>query len=197
MERKYIKKPKWKIALYKNTFQWWPKIYVHRLTWKDKYGPVVQSIPTINIIWLIYHIYIYRGDVNHWERYLWIHKFNDGDEEQAKKTWPWKQDSFNIEKTKISTWDMKEQKYILLNISDSHSSLLYQKLASEELNIKINMLQDNTNLFWIYCIYSISDNELGRAKIIKETYKVCDTYQEFIKQIKLCQEVNGTTNKIS
>jgi len=58
--------------------------------WKEKYStPRCERIPFIRIMWLWFDLYIFRGSDEYWERYLWIHYFNNGNELNAIKTWSW------------------------------------------------------------------------------------------------------------
>lgn len=58
--------------------------------WKEKFDtPRCELVPFIRVMWLWFDLYIYRGSDEYWERYLWIHYFNNGNELQAIKTWSW------------------------------------------------------------------------------------------------------------
>ena len=94
-EISYLKKPRWSCSIFKmigrNCI---PKIYrspiLKEPLWKDKNAtPRCECIPQIDIRWLGLNIYLYRGNSAYWERWLWIHRYNNGDEVKAKSTWPW------------------------------------------------------------------------------------------------------------
>ena len=92
---------KTKVALIPSYFfSWKPIIYWNRkVKWADKYNtPRVEESPTFRIEWLGFTFECIRGTDEYWERYLWIHKYNDGDEELAEETWPWRNEN------KKSTW---------------------------------------------------------------------------------------------
>lgn len=96
------KKPKWQRPyFYKTQFTWKPHFdYLKELLWKDKYDtPRVELEPFIRFEWLWFVIRIQQGDDQSWEQWLWVHKYCDGDIEQAKSNWPWR-DMI----TKESTW---------------------------------------------------------------------------------------------
>jgi hypothetical protein len=81
-------------------FSWKPKVYFNRkLKWKDKYKtPRVEELPKLRIDWLGFTFEYVNGTEEYWERYLWVHKYNDGDESLAEETWPWRNEN------KKSTW---------------------------------------------------------------------------------------------
>jgi hypothetical protein len=96
-----MKKPKWKIKFYKNYFfTFKPILFKTGLRWKDKFEtPRCESPPRFDFQWLGFGIYGWQGDDDWWEQWLWIYKYNDGDIEKAKETWPW----YKWE-TKESSW---------------------------------------------------------------------------------------------
>lgn len=104
--RSFSKKPNWDFRISKSYrgFIWKPKMHrtysLNEPMWKDKFGtPRCERVPYIEIHWLGLCLYIWRGEEHYWEKWLWIHKYNNGDELKAKQTWPW------VEfKTKKSTW---------------------------------------------------------------------------------------------
>ena len=94
-------KPKFTFYFYKTYFKWKPYTrLVKELLWKDKYeSPRVELEPQFRIEWLWFGFTIIRGCDSSWEQWLWVYKYNDGDKQKAKDTWPW----INSE-TKQSTW---------------------------------------------------------------------------------------------
>lgn len=98
---KTYKKPKFNFWFYKTYFKWKPYTYlVKKLLWKDKFeSPRVELEPQFRIEWLWFGFIAIRGCDNTWEQWLWVHKYNDGDVEKAKDTWPWLDGT-----TKLSTW---------------------------------------------------------------------------------------------
>lgn len=90
----FKKKPGWKIRISKVSFLWYvnfQKSYsLSEPVWKDKFGtPRCEYVPYISITLFGLYIYISKGFDDYWERWLWIHKYNNGDEEKAINTWPW------------------------------------------------------------------------------------------------------------
>lgn len=99
------KKPKWKFVYnYKIQFDWKPFLQVEKeLLWKDKYDtPRVELNPFVRFEWLGVGILFQQGTDQEWEQWLWVHKYNNGDEQQAVSTWPWTE-GFGPEKG-ASTW---------------------------------------------------------------------------------------------
>jgi hypothetical protein len=95
------KKPKISFNFYRTYFSWKPHFTYNRtLIWKDKFNsPRCELEPFIRFEFLIFGFLIIQGDYTSWEQWLWVHKYNGGDVDQAKETWPWR----NV-KTKLSTW---------------------------------------------------------------------------------------------
>lgn len=88
-----MKKPKFRIhfRVNKSFYSYKPQIYFQRyLQWKDKFAtPRVEQEPQFLISWLWFQLDIIRGNDEDWEWWLWVFKYNDGNELNAKKTWPW------------------------------------------------------------------------------------------------------------
>lgn len=95
------KKPKLNLKFYTMSFSWKPFMdYNRELKWKDKFNsPRCELEPFLRIEFLWFGLFIIRGDDQAWEQWLWVHKYNEGDVELAKETWPWR----NMY-TKKSTW---------------------------------------------------------------------------------------------
>mgnify|MGYP000205631986 FL=1 len=95
MKKYYFKKPKWNITPLIN------KSYsLQEPLWKDKYNsPRVEQVPFIEIILFGYSFYFRKGDEDYWERYLWIHKYNNSNEQLAIDKWCWIDGV-----TRVSTW---------------------------------------------------------------------------------------------
>lgn len=96
-----MKKAKFYSHFYLNyVFDWYPKITIRKLMWKDKYKtPRCEYPPYIEINFLWFGFYGVWGTDQYWEQWLWINKYNNGNINEAKNTWPW----VNSE-TKQSTW---------------------------------------------------------------------------------------------
>ena len=97
------KKPKWTFYFYKNfKFVLIPKTdKLKQLKWKDVFNsPRCEAAPFIRIKWLWFVYSAIQGDDKQWEQWLWVHFYNDGDVEVAKKKWEW----FDNE-TKKYNWD--------------------------------------------------------------------------------------------
>ena len=106
--RSFKKRPKWYVQI--NDDNLFPSFLpsVHNSIynrskeplWKDKYAsPRCELVPCFEIRWLGYTITFTRGNDSLWERWLWIHKYHDGNEDKARETWPWSDIL-----TKESTW---------------------------------------------------------------------------------------------
>ena len=88
----YIKKPRWEriSGIMHYTFNWLPKIRNTQLRWKDKFqSPRCEMVPIFEISWLWFNLTWCQGNDEYWERYLWIHNYNDGDEYKAIRNWGW------------------------------------------------------------------------------------------------------------
>jgi hypothetical protein len=71
-------------------------IGIRKLLWKDKWGyPRSEAVPCVRVFGRQYYI---KHD-QWWEQYLWIHYYNGGDYELARKSWGWIDG-----KTEESTW---------------------------------------------------------------------------------------------
>ena len=64
--------------------------------------------------WLCFEIYGVWGDDGWWERWLWIHKYNDGDYDKAAETWGW----VDVE-TGESTWERDNIKLAYRNYKET------------------------------------------------------------------------------
>jgi hypothetical protein len=86
---------------YKNSkFIILPFFKKNKLLWKDKFEtPRCELIPQYRLEWLWFGLNCSWGNEDYWEQWLWIHEYNNGDEEKAKSTWPW----IDYE-TKQNTW---------------------------------------------------------------------------------------------
>lgn len=96
------KEPKWSFRFYRNFFTWKPLFLRNKeLLWKDKFNsPRHELSPYVRVEWLWFGFIARQGDDDqHWEQWLWVHKYNDGDVEKAKNNWGW----VDVE-TKKSTW---------------------------------------------------------------------------------------------
>ena len=103
----FYKQPKWNIMINSFPFSWIPffeKSYsLVEPLWKDKYNtPRVEIVPHISFKWLGIDIYIHKGTSEYWERYLWIHDYNEGDEIRAIELYPW--NTGKREYTRLLTW---------------------------------------------------------------------------------------------
>jgi hypothetical protein len=93
-----MKKPiEFKLGFKKPLWRWWLftftllKVEYWGLSWKDKdNSPRCERYPKLYITILNTKFAIFFGDDEYWEKWLWIHKYNDGDKVKAKETWPWK-----------------------------------------------------------------------------------------------------------
>ena len=87
-----MRKPKWTLKFYKTYgFRKFPTYQHHGLLWKDKFeSPRCEAVPMYCIEWLRIGFYAYQEDDPFWEQWLWIHRYNDGNEQKAKETWGWK-----------------------------------------------------------------------------------------------------------
>lgn len=95
------KKPKTHVNFYTIKFSWKPFVeYNRHLIWKDKYNsPRCEVSPFFRLEFMWFGLILVKGDDQSWEQWLWVHKYNDGDEDQARSTWPWRHMY-----TKTSTW---------------------------------------------------------------------------------------------
>ena len=97
-EQSFKKRPKWQIRFHRDRlfFNWIPKICsrlyygVGEPLWEDKWHtPRCKACPCLEISWLGLMLTFTRGNNDYWERWLWIHKYCNGDEEKAKNSWSW------------------------------------------------------------------------------------------------------------
>lgn len=94
--KSYIKRPKWTFGYSKIFYPWYyfeiTKSYsLRNPTWKDKYEtPRVEVSPYISIICFGIEFRWDHGYDQYWEKWLWIHYYNNHDEKKAIKTWPWR-----------------------------------------------------------------------------------------------------------
>lgn len=103
-----MKKPKWRIwfSTFKiSTYSLRPRWYIcKKLLWKEKYGtPRVETLPHYLFSWLWWQLNIEQGSDQSWEWYLWVEKFNNGDIEKAKETWPWYEYTDKTYTTKVKS----------------------------------------------------------------------------------------------
>lgn len=78
------------IGACKARFKWIPYFSLLRLRWKDKFGtPRCELKPSLRFNWLGFEISFILGDDQYWEQWLWIKKYNNGDEKKAKENYPW------------------------------------------------------------------------------------------------------------
>ena len=88
-----MKKPKFRVyfRINKSFYSWKPNIYFNRwLLWKDKFeSPRVEMDPKLLISFLWFQLDIIRGNDDDWEWWLWVMKYNGGNENWARKSWPW------------------------------------------------------------------------------------------------------------
>jgi hypothetical protein len=96
-----MRKAKWFYSFGKSyQFNILPQFTKRELLWKSKFGtPRCEYEPKICIKWLWWEFTGIQGSERYWEQWLWVHKYNDGDYEKAKSTWPW----VDME-TKLSSW---------------------------------------------------------------------------------------------
>jgi len=98
--------PKWEYYFRKDNYRFFclphfDKSYSLSIPmWKDKFGaPICERVPWFTIEWLSFEWRGEKGTDELWERWLWINKYNGGDENKAKKEWVW----IDFE-TQESTW---------------------------------------------------------------------------------------------
>lgn len=88
-----MRKPKFRIIVHdeNETFHWYPKFdFNNKLIWSEKNEfPRVDLSPYWSISLGFKTILINHGFDFEWEWYLWVTKYNNGDIENAKKTYPW------------------------------------------------------------------------------------------------------------
>ena len=92
--KSYSKSPKWNFCFYRYSIKnamYDPFFQSNQLEWKDKFHtPRCERLPLIKFNFLFFKLCITQGDDHYWERWLWIHEYNDGDEDKARETWKWK-----------------------------------------------------------------------------------------------------------
>ena len=77
-----------------------PRFEWNRLRWKDKFEtPRCEREPGFMFSWLGFVFGGWFEDDQYWEQWLWINEYQDGDEDEAKRTWGWVDGD-----TKESTW---------------------------------------------------------------------------------------------
>lgn len=92
VKKSFKKEPNWtlKFRFCKFGFEFYKSFYLRKPVWKDKFNsPVCERIPYIHLKFSWFDFYIYKGIEELWERWLWIHNYNDGDEKKAMESWPW------------------------------------------------------------------------------------------------------------
>lgn len=108
-------------------FRWIPRWEYRRLQWKSKWGtPRIEYLPELKIEWLWWALRRTWGSDEYWERYVWIHSFNGGDELKAEDKWPWEDMEGNSTWRKNTEEYTKKQKEALKALDD------YLEGASEE-----------------------------------------------------------------
>ena len=97
---KKLKKPKWRLFIYKyDNFLWIPEYRHTNLLWKDKYNtPRIEFLPKYNLMFGYWCITLIQGNDQEWEQYIWITEYNNNDYQKAKDSWSW------IDKNNKSTW---------------------------------------------------------------------------------------------
>ena len=85
-------KPKFSLRFYKNyQFRWIPHFIYQKLMWKDKFeSPRCEREPYFRFEWLWWGIYGVWGDDHYWEQWLWVYKYYNGNYEEAKSQWGWR-----------------------------------------------------------------------------------------------------------
>ena len=86
-----MREAKWTYNAYKNyRFRWIPNFQSNELIWKDKFDtPRCERCPQRTFEWLLWGLISICEDDHYWEQWLWVHKYNNGDELKAKETWGW------------------------------------------------------------------------------------------------------------
>lgn len=97
-----MKKAEWQHQFYKNyKFRMVPYFQKTKLLWKDKFEtPRCERCPNFTFEWLWFGFHGECESDEYWEQYLWIYKYNNGDVDKARESWPWTEFE-----TKKSTWE--------------------------------------------------------------------------------------------
>jgi hypothetical protein len=101
--KSYKRKPGWRVRK-SNSWPWMIGVSVVKLGWKDKFNsPRHEWNPkvTFHFGWKV--IIFEQGNGDYWEKWLWIWKYNQGNEKKAKRTWEWRDENGK------STWFKDEE----------------------------------------------------------------------------------------
>jgi hypothetical protein len=108
----FFNKPKWEVQIDRLTKSYWKPYFsksysLKEPVWEDRDNgsPRVYSSPYVEIRFLWWLFYFYRGYDEYWERYLWIHNYNEGNEIRAIENYSWRTHIKDKEfETTFRTW---------------------------------------------------------------------------------------------